>query len=181
MTLCTDDVLVAQYLGGDGEAFATIVRRYHHSLWWTARRHVACDYDAQDVLQEAYLRAALNLQHFRADCSLKTWLHQLVRNASHDYRTTRYRRSEVSLLDDDGIDFPHPTYDPLESLDLTLTLTTVLQRLTSDQARVLIMVDFLGNKMCSSAAHLGISLGTLKSRRWRAQSYIRSNHPELVR
>ncbi|QMV84271.1 sigma-70 family RNA polymerase sigma factor [Corynebacterium hindlerae] len=176
-----DQTLVTDFIAGDDAAFAQIIHRYHHSLWWTARKYVRSDFDAQDVLQEAYLRAALGLRHYRADCSLKTWLHRLVLNASHDYRTARYRSNELSLLDDHTYDFPHPTYNPLDSLDLTLTLINVLHKLNDDQKTILFMVDVLGYTIYRTADDLGISSGTLKSRRSRAKSYIRAKHPELVR
>lgn len=180
MNLCTDTALVSNYIDGDERAFAEIVGRYHNSLWWTARRLVATDFDAQDVLQEAYLRAAMNLKNYRAESSLKTWLHQLVRNASYDYRQVRYRTTEIALVDDADADIPHATYDPLSALDLTLTLASALSRLNEQQRAILIMVDILGHTIYQTAENLGISSGTLKSRRSRAKHYIRRSHPELV-
>lgn len=176
----TDELLVSRYIRGDDHAFAQIVKRYHHSLWWTARKYVTSDYDAQDILQEAYLRAALNLQHYRADSSLKTWLHRLVLNASYDYRRARYRNDEISILDDATAEIPEITYDPLGALDLTLTLASVLARLSEQQRHILIMMDILGFTLDRAAHDLGISSGTLKSRRSRAKRTIRTRHPELV-
>lgn len=175
----TDTALITKYVRGDDRAFAEIVQRYHHSLWWTARRHVTCDLDAQDILQEAYLRAALGLHHYRSEASLKTWLHQLVRNASYDYKRPRYRE-EIALIDDTGADIPHPTYDPLAALELTLTLASILDRLSEQQRAILIMVDILGHTIYQTADNLGMTSGTLKSRRSRAKRFIRRHHPELV-
>lgn len=180
MTLCTDNALVSNYVSGDERAFAEIVHRYHHSLWWTARRYAPTDIDAQDILQEAYFKAALNLRHYRAEASLKTWLHQLVRNAGYDYRKHRYRNVEIALIDDASADLPHPSHDPLSALDLTLSLASALSRLNEQQRAVLIMVDILGYTIYHTARELKISDGTLKSRRSRAKYYLRRDHPELV-
>ncbi|MEJ5997971.1 sigma-70 family RNA polymerase sigma factor [Corynebacterium sp. H130] len=180
MQLCSDYALVNKFIRGDEKAFAEIISRYHHSLWWTARKTVFTDFDAQDILQEAYLSAALNIHHFRADASLKTWLHRLVLNASHDFRRSRYRIDETVIFDDEDADIPHLTYDPLSAMDLTLTLVSVLGKLNERQRLILIMVDVLGYTIYHTAADLGISAGTVKSRRSRAKHIIRSRHPELV-
>lgn len=180
MNLSTDQHLVSMYIRGDDAAFGEIVQRYYGSLWWVARKNVTCDFDAQDILQEALLRASQGLHRFRADCSLKTWLHRLVVNASYDYRTTRYRLSELSLLDDATAEIPHRTYDPLAALDLTLTLSMILAKLSDQQRTVLVLVDLLGFTIARTAEDLGISTGTAKSRRARAQQYIRARYPELV-
>lgn len=180
MTLCTDTALIRNYIGGDERAFAQIVQRYHHSLWWTARRMALSDFDAQDILQEAYFRAALNLHHYRSECSLKTWLNQLVRNASYDFRKSRYRLQEIALFDDPNAELPHPSYDPIDAMDLTLTLASVLARLSDQQRAILNMVDILGFTIYHTAREMGISSGTLKSRRSRAKRHIRRHHPELV-
>ncbi|MEJ5928491.1 sigma-70 family RNA polymerase sigma factor [Corynebacterium sp. H128] len=180
MTVCTDQTLVSNYIGGDEQAFAEIVHRYHHSLWWAARRQVNTDHDAQDILQEALFRASRTMHMFRADCSLKTWLHRLVSNASYDFRRCRYRSAELLLIDDEAADIPQRTYDPLSALDLTLTLSNVLLRLNENQRRVLLMVDLLGFTVRRAATDLGVSIGTLKSRRSRAMQHLRAHQAELV-
>lgn len=180
MKLSTDHTLVTKYICGDERAFAEIIARYHHSLWWTARRHVSTDYDAQDILQDAYFNAALNMHHYRAEASLKTWLRRLVLNASHDHRRRRYRTEETAIFDDQDVTIPHQTYDPISALDLTLTMATILSCLNEHQRQALIFVDLLGHTIHTAAKEMEVSAGTIKSRRSRAQRIIRTRHPELV-
>lgn len=75
-----DVELVGLSMAGDDAAFSQIMRRYNRLLFRTARSILKNDDDAQDVLQEAYLRAWRALASFRADARLSTWLVRIVIN-----------------------------------------------------------------------------------------------------
>lgn len=75
-----DTDLVLQALAGSKAAFETIVRRYNRLLFRTARGVVADDAEAQDVVQETYLRAFTRLQTFRGEAALGTWLARIAIN-----------------------------------------------------------------------------------------------------
>src|SRR5262245_10812739 len=64
----------------DGAAFRTIMQRHNRRLYRMARAVVADDSEAEDVVQEAYVRAFTNLDQFRGDSSLATWLSRIVLN-----------------------------------------------------------------------------------------------------
>lgn len=72
--------LVGLAIAGDGTAFSQIMRRYNRLLFRTARSILKNDDDAQEVLQEAYLRAWRALASFRADARLSTWLVRIAIN-----------------------------------------------------------------------------------------------------
>ena len=78
----SDEELVDAFIEGDNKAFSTIVERHRTRLTTVARRYTRNDHDAQDVVQEAFLRASCNLHSYRRESALSTWLHRLVKNLS---------------------------------------------------------------------------------------------------
>ena len=78
----TDVELAARASNGDGVAFECIMRRHDQLLFRTARSILKNDAEAEDALQEAYLRAWQALSRFRSDAKLSTWLMRIVINES---------------------------------------------------------------------------------------------------
>ena len=78
----SDPELAARAANGDEPAFETIMRRHNRLLFRTARSILKSDAEAEDALQEAYLRAWRALAGFRADAKLSTWLVRIVINES---------------------------------------------------------------------------------------------------
>lgn len=76
----SDAELVACVVNGNDNAFEHIMRRYNRLLFRTARSVIDTDCEAEEVLQEAYLKAWLALSRFRADAKLSTWLVRIVLN-----------------------------------------------------------------------------------------------------
>ncbi len=90
----TDAELAARAANGDDSAFEHIVRRHNRLLFRTARSIVKSDAEAEDALQEAYLRAWRALPSFRADARLSTWLVRIVINEA----LGRLRRSSAQVV-----------------------------------------------------------------------------------
>lgn len=86
----TDDArLVERFNGGDQSAFGTIIERYSADVSALANRLLGWPGDVDDVTQDIFLAAFLNLGKFRGDCSLRTWLFTITINKC---RTHRYKR-----------------------------------------------------------------------------------------
>ena len=102
-----DADLVARARGGDAIAFETIMRRHNRLLFRAARGVVADDAEAQDVVQEAYLRAFSRLDSYRGDAALGTWLARIAINVALD--SLRKKGRTVRMDDDEApIDDPSP-------------------------------------------------------------------------
>lgn len=89
-----DTDLALRAARGDASAFETIMRRHNRLLFRTARSILKSDADAEDALQDAYLRAWRALGGFRADARLSTWLVRIVVNES----LGRLRRRDVQVI-----------------------------------------------------------------------------------
>ena len=97
----SDEQLVASALQGEQSAFEAIMRRHNRLLFRAARGVVTDDAEAQDVVQETYLRAFTRLQDFQGGASLGTWLARIAINLALDVQ--RKRKRSVPL--DDSQDF----------------------------------------------------------------------------
>src|SRR3954453_13470419 len=80
VSLSPDEHLVALALRGEGSAFRAIMQRYNRRLYRVARGVVRDDGEAEDVVQEAYVRAYAALGDFRGAAGLATWLTRIVLN-----------------------------------------------------------------------------------------------------
>jgi len=86
--------LVARAAAGDAAAFEAIMRRHNRVLFRTARAILKDDHEAEDALQDAYLRAWRALGSFRADARLSTWLVRIVANEA----LGRLRRTSAQIV-----------------------------------------------------------------------------------
>jgi RNA polymerase sigma-70 factor (ECF subfamily) len=89
-----DGELAQRAAAGEAAAFAAIMRRHNQLLFRTARSIVKADAEAEDVLQEAWLRAWRALAGFRAEARLSTWLVRIVANEA----LTRLRRKRAPII-----------------------------------------------------------------------------------
>ena len=92
-----EQVLLAALKAGEEWAFEILVRRYGGRLLAVARRFTGNDYDAQDVVQSAYLSAFGALADFEGASQLSTWLHRIVVNTSLMKLRSRRRKPEESI------------------------------------------------------------------------------------
>src|SRR5215207_5679385 len=97
-----DDDLVALVRNGNGAAFAAIMQRYSPRLFRVARGVVRDDSEAEDVLQEAYVRAYAGLGGFRGEAALGTWLTRIVLNEAMG-RLRRLRPTEELEAIDEAV------------------------------------------------------------------------------
>jgi len=92
-----EHVLLTALKAGEEWAFETLVRLYNARLLAVARRFTRNDYDAQDVVQSAYLSAFGALAAFEGASQLSTWLHRIVVNTSLMKIRSRQRKPEESI------------------------------------------------------------------------------------
>lgn len=98
-----DDELIRQAQSGQREAFDQLVRRYDGAVLRLALHMLGNEQDAQDVHQEAFLKAYRHLSNFRFECSFYTWLYRIVTNLCLDaLRRRKSRREDPSTVTDSG-------------------------------------------------------------------------------
>jgi RNA polymerase sigma-70 factor (ECF subfamily) len=96
--------LVRRIVAGDGSAFEQLMRQYNRRLFRVARAVLKDEAEAQDALQEAYLRAYRSIGQFRNDAALATWLSRLVLNECFGRLRRTARRQNVVPIQHYGVD-----------------------------------------------------------------------------
>lgn len=84
------------------QAFTAIIKKYQEKLYWHIRRIVITHEDADDVLQNMFIKVWKGLENFREDSQLYTWLYRIATNESLTFLNKEKKRSSVSLSDDDN-------------------------------------------------------------------------------
>src|SRR6266404_8417482 len=86
-------IVRAQY--GDAAAFEELVRNYDQAVLRLALHLTGSEQDAQDIYQEAFLKAYRHIGNFRFECSFYTWIYRIVTNLSLDHLRKKQTRKEV--------------------------------------------------------------------------------------
>ena len=81
------------------KAFEMVVKQYNEQLYWTIRRIVLLHDDANDVLQNVFIKAWSNLDQFRNESKLSTWLYRIAINESLDFVR---KKSKQSIVDNES-------------------------------------------------------------------------------
>ena len=92
--------VLARARQGDGDAFRALVERHSHGAFRLAFRLTGNEQDAEDVVQEGFLRAYRQLGRFESRSNFGTWLHRIIVNCSMDLLRERQARRERNRVDD---------------------------------------------------------------------------------
>ena len=179
-----DAPLVAAAAGGDIAAFETLVRRHQTRLVGYLRGLTNADADAEDLAQEAFLRAYRSLRGFRGTSSFKTWLYQIATNV---FRTWLEKKRNQAGLSAVSLDAPMPgTEEAMDPAGETNpegrhvdrdAIDRALADLPADQREAVLLRDVEGFEYREIAEQLNVPLGTVESRIFRGRQRLR----ELLR
>ena len=181
MTREQEAAIVRKVLGGDANAFETLVLEYEKIVYNIALRMTGNSEDAADMTQEAFIKAYNSLQSFRGDSKFSVWLYRIVSNVCLDFLRSKNRRPTVSLSveDDDGEDTQLDVADESQSpellLDRKLTRDSVrrgLDSLPPDYRQILLLREIQGLSYDEIAQALSLEVGTVKSRIFRARKRL---------
>lgn len=153
-----DAALLRAHLGGDRDAFGTLVGRHRDRMWAVALRTMGDREDAADALQDALLSAYRAAGRFRGDSAVTTWLHRIVVNACLDRIRRQKVRPTVPLPETDV------TVAPSHDREIRLDVQAALAQLPADQRAALVLVDVYGYAVAEAAEILEVAEGTIKSR-----------------
>jgi RNA polymerase sigma-70 factor (ECF subfamily) len=179
----SDALLVARLQAGDPEAYEALVRAHSGRLLAVARRFLPNNEDAQDAVQEAFIKAFRAIGTFEERAQLHTWLHRILVNTALIKIRSRKRRPEESIDDllptfqADG----HQTTESREWSDAIFerkeTAATVRRAIAQlpDQYRVVLTLrDIEERDTIETAAALGTTTTVVKVRLHRARQALRT-------
>jgi RNA polymerase sigma-70 factor (ECF subfamily) len=110
----TDDaILVREAQRGDRAAFEELVRQYDHAVLRLAMHLTGSEHEAQDIYQDAFLKAYKNIGSFRFECSFYTWIYRIVTNLCLDHLRRKQVRKEDAPV---AVDSEGQPYDVLDQV-----------------------------------------------------------------
>jgi RNA polymerase sigma-70 factor (ECF subfamily) len=170
----TDEVVVARVLAGDHESFEVLMRRHNQRLFRAARAVLRDEVEAEDVVQDAWVRAFTHLRQFSGRSSVATWL---TRIAVHEALARRRRRGRQVPLDAHEATLPARTRAPDDEIGARRVLTAVeaaVDALPLPYRTAFILRDVQGLGTAEAAACLDVPEATVKTRLHRARSLLRA-------
>ena len=176
----SDEALVAQHLQGDAQAFAELVMRYTAPIFNLAFRLTGDRAEAENVTQEAFLRAYAALPRSRTDLAFKPWLFQIAVNLCRDLARKQRPAAFAELAPEDGIAPEEAIEDPapllLETVagrELEKALARAVAALPEAYRAVVTLRYTEGLSYEDMAAALGLPVNTVRTHLFRAKAMLR--------
>ncbi|MGO8829385.1 MAG: sigma-70 family RNA polymerase sigma factor [Steroidobacteraceae bacterium] len=176
-----DRSLVLRAQSGERSAFNALVRRYRHRVMKLSMRYTRNRADAEDAVQNTFLKAYWGLRHFRGDAAFYSWLYRIAVNSAKTVRSLRARDASV-FKPDARHDELYETSVALKELDtpeeLALTdeicesVNAAIEALCEEQRTAIVLREFQGLSYSQVASAMSCPVGTVRSRVFRAREAI---------
>ena len=175
-----DEEVVARVRAGETPLYEVLMRRYNQRVYRVARSILGNDSEAEDVMQEAYVRAYQHLDQFAGRSSFATWL---TRIAVHEALARARRSSRFDPLDDEAepaagesLPLSAADRDPERQLfdhEMKTLLEGAIEGLPRDYRSVFVLREIEGMTTAETAEALGVSEDVIKTRLHRARGLLR--------
>jgi RNA polymerase sigma-70 factor, ECF subfamily len=176
----TDAAFVIRARTGDPDAFRALVERHSRSLFALAYRMTGSESDAEDVVQESFLRAYRQLHNFNDRASFGTWVYRIAVNCSLDLVRARKRRSErqpAEFEDEDpvaALPSPDPGPDRMAlGSELRGRVAAAMDRLSATERSAFVLRHFEGMPIEEVSRALGCQPSAAKHSVFRAVQKLR--------
>ena len=186
----TDPRAASRARGGDADAFRALVERHGRAIFRVAYRMTGNEHDADDVVQETFLRAYRKIDKFEERANFGTWLHRIAINCSLDLLRSRSRheRHRVSNKEDEDGEMTRQleSTDPqpdrlLLSVEMKQHVLVALERLSGNDRTAFMLRHFEGMPVEEIGKTLGIQVNAAKHTIFRAVRKLREALEPLVR
>ncbi len=177
----TDEELVKRVQAGDKTAFDALVRKYQHKIVNLVSRYVYDPSAAQDVSQEAFIKAYRGLSSFRGDSAFYTWLYRIAINTAKNHLVSQSRRTpdyEVDAQDAEQMggesalkEYATPEGELL-SEEIQAAVQRTIESLPEDLKTAITLRELEGMSYEEIAQTMGCPIGTVRSRIFRAREAI---------
>jgi RNA polymerase sigma-70 factor (ECF subfamily) len=176
-----DEELVLRVQRGDKSAFDYLVIKYQHRIIQLVNRYIKDPSEAQDVAQEAFIKAYRALADFRGEAAFFTWLYRIAINTAKNYLLSRSRRSanyQVDIQDAEALENA-PQLQGLETPERELlnqeiidAINASIEELPEDMRTAIVLREFEGMSYEEIAEAMDCPVGTVRSRIFRAREAI---------
>ncbi len=179
----SERALVEMSANGDIEAFETLLKTHRKKVYNIALRMTKNPEDAQELSQDALIRAFTAIKKFRGDSSFSTWLYRITMNVCTDFLRKKNKTIVISLEqgavgneNDTSVQLPEDGPGPdiiSEKSQLKELVRKAMDSLSAEHRQVLVLRDLMDLTYKDIARTLGINEGTIKSRINRARDALK--------
>ena len=176
-----DEALVKRVQAGERKAFDILVRRYQHKVIGVISRYVQDWAEAQDVAQEAFVRAYRALGNFRGESAFYTWLYKIATNTAKNWLVSQGRRPptddiqvEDAVFMDAAVRLKDSSTPERELLrqEIEATVTQAVDGLPDELRQAITLREVDGLSYEEIAERMDCPIGTVRSRIFRAREAI---------
>jgi RNA polymerase sigma-70 factor, ECF subfamily len=179
---CPDQSLVLRAQAGEHRAFDALVRKYRERVMKLSMRYTRNSDDAEDAVQNTFLKAYRGLRRFRGDASFYSWLHRIAINSAKTVLLMRTRDARVFRSDIRNDDNGGESWEVIKELatpeNLALTeeirdaVNLAMDGLCEEQRAAIMLRELQGLSYSQVAAAMSCPVGTVRSRVFRARETI---------
>jgi RNA polymerase sigma-70 factor, ECF subfamily len=177
-----DRVLVVRAQAGEHSAFDDLVRKYRHRVLKLSMRYMRNRADAEDAVQETFMRAYWGLQYFRGDSAFYSWLYSIAVNSAKTALLLRARHSRVFVPASGKADEMNENYAQAKEIaspeelasteEVCCVVNDAIEALVDEQRTAVILREFQGLSYEQVASAMSCPVGTVRSRIFRAREAI---------
>lgn len=177
-----DQMLVDRVRAGDKQAFDMLVAKYQRRLMRLLSRIVHDPTEAEDVVQETFIKAYRALRHFRGDSAFYTWLYRIGINTAKNFLATQGRRTPTStetdaehaegFYDGDNLRDINTPESMLASKQIAQTVNAAMDALPLDLRTAIALREIEGLSYEEISDIMACPIGTVRSRIFRAREVI---------
>src|SRR6201997_5445203 len=184
----SDATAIDRARGGDSDAFRLLVERHSQPVFRVAYRMTGNQHDADDVVQETFLRAYRTLDRFEERANFSTWLHRIAVNCSLDLLRARVRHDRHYGGDPEEAEMTGAAKSEaalqdrlLLSAELQTHVNKAMERLTGNERTAFVLRHFEGMPVEEIGRTLGIQVNAAKHTIFRAVRKLRESLEPFVR
>jgi RNA polymerase sigma-70 factor (ECF subfamily) len=170
-----DEKLVRQAQAGDGRAFNALVSKYRARIMQLTLRYARNEADAEDLVQDTFLKAYRGLLSFRGDASFYSWLHRIAINAAKTAFHVHARDAHVVSMEVTGseqIEEPATPENLAVTDEILAAIGAAIDALCEEQRRAIVLREIDGLSYQQVAGAMSCPVGTVRSRVFRAREAI---------
>jgi RNA polymerase sigma-70 factor (ECF subfamily) len=184
-----DQLLVERVQKGDKKAFDLLISKYQHRIISLVARYVSDQTEAQDVAQEAFIKAYRAIDRFRGDSAFYTWLYRIAINTAKNWLVARKRRppaTDIDAADAEQYDMESRLKEqgtPENELmreEIKRTVFDTIAELPDDLRTAIMLREMEGMSYEDIAITMDCPIGTVRSRIFRAREAIDQKLRPLV-
>ncbi|MBC7405258.1 MAG: RNA polymerase sigma factor RpoE [Cytophaga sp.] len=185
-----DQLIVERVQRGDKKAFELLVSKYQRKLLRLVSRLVHDQAEAEDVVQEAFIKAYRAMVNFRGESAFYTWLYRIGINTAKNYLVTQGRRAPTStdadieeaetFVDADGLRDINTPESMLATKQIAATVNSAMASLPEELRNAITLREIEGLSYDEIAEAMACPIGTVRSRIFRAREAIAEKLRPLI-